>query len=88
MAVLAWLMMGLALWHFMIWLPDRASGGIVGTFVYGGIGAILGGLAINGFSVPGPDDLSATVALEGIPGALIALGAAYVIGTIREPADA
>ena len=29
MGMLAWVMMGLALWHFTIWLPDRYWGGIV-----------------------------------------------------------
>ena len=33
MGLLAWVMMGLALWHFTIWLPDRYWGGIVGAFV-------------------------------------------------------
>ncbi len=31
MGMLAWVMMGLALWHFSIWLPDRYWGGIVGA---------------------------------------------------------
>lgn len=88
MAMLAWLMMGLAIWHFMIWLPDRFVGGIVGSFVVAGAGAVLGGLVINGFQVPSPDDLGLIVPLEGIPGALIALGIAYAVGSAREPADA
>ena len=33
MAMLAWIMMGLALWHFTIFLPDRFWGGIVGAFL-------------------------------------------------------
>ncbi len=33
MGMLAWVMMGLAIWHFTIWLPrDRFYGGIVGAF--------------------------------------------------------
>jgi len=36
MAVLAWLMMGIAIWHFAIFLPDRYWGGIVGSFVFAG----------------------------------------------------
>ena len=38
MAMLAWVMMGLALWHFTIFLPDRFWGGIVGAF----LGALIG----------------------------------------------
>ena len=43
MGMLAWVMMGLALWHFTIWLPDRFWGGIVGAFVGALVGAVLFG---------------------------------------------
>ncbi len=88
MAILAWVMMGLAIWHFMIWLPDRHVGGIVGSFLVAGAGGALGGLAINGFTVPGEADLGLAVALEGIPGAIIALAIGYAIGVFRENAEA
>ena len=42
--MLAWVMMGLALWHFTIWLPDRSWGGIVGAFIGAIIGAAVVGL--------------------------------------------
>ena len=45
MGMLAWVMMGLALWHFTIWLPDRYWGGIVGAFVGALLGAIVFGFA-------------------------------------------
>ena len=41
MAMLGWVMMGLAIWHFTIFLPDRFWGGIVGAFVGSLIGAIV-----------------------------------------------
>ena len=44
MAVLAWGMMGLAIWHFTIWLPDRFWGGIVGALIGALIGAVLFGV--------------------------------------------
>ena len=47
-------MMGLAIWHFTIFLPDRFWGGIVGAFLGSLIGAIIFGFIINGFSIPGP----------------------------------
>ena len=46
-------MMGLALWHFTIWLPDRFWGGIVGALLGALIGSALFGWIVNGFSVPG-----------------------------------
>ena len=33
MGVLAWSMMGIAIWHFAIFIPDRFWGGIVGSFL-------------------------------------------------------
>ena len=69
MAVLAWVMMGLAIWHFTIFLPDRFWSGIVGAFLGALFGAALFGFVINGFSVPDIDDTTIVVAIEGIPGA-------------------
>lgn len=83
MAILSWVMMGLALWHFMIWLPDKVVGGIVGAFLLAGIGGALGGWAIYGFTIPGEADLGIGLALAGIPGAIIALGAGYAVGSAR-----
>ena len=51
MGMLGWVMMGLAIWHFTIFLPDRFWGGIVGAFVGSLVGAILAGLLIYGVKV-------------------------------------
>lgn len=88
MAILSWVMMGLAIWHFTIWLPDRVIGGIVGAFLLAAGGAVLGGLILNGFSVPGRDELDTVIALDGIPGTIIALALGYVAGSLREPKSA
>ena len=56
MGALVWAMVGLALWHFTIFLPDRFWGGIVGAFLGALFGAILFGLIVNGFTVPGQAD--------------------------------
>ena len=53
MGMLAWVMMGLAVWHFTIFLPDRFWGGIVGAFVGALIGAVIFGLLVNGLTIPG-----------------------------------
>lgn len=88
MGMLAWVMMGLALWHFTIWIPDRFWGGIVGAFLGAIIGAIVVGLAINGFDIPGRHDTHLLTALDGIPGALLGMGFVYFEGVRRERADA
>jgi hypothetical protein len=83
MGVLAWVMMGLALWHFTIWLPDRFWGGIVGAFIGALVGAVLFGLIIHGFTIPGRNDTTIVTALEGIPGAVIGMGLVYLEGIRR-----
>ncbi len=88
MGMLAWVMMGLALWHFTIWLPDHFWGGIVGAFIGALIGAVLFGLIINGFHVPGRHDTNISTALEAIPGALIGIAIVYYEGLRRERAGA
>jgi hypothetical protein len=83
MAALAWVMMGLALWHFTIFVPDRFWGGIVGAFVAAILGSVLFGLIVNGFTIPTRDDPTILSALEAIPGTLIGLGICYMVGTRR-----
>ena len=80
MGALVWVMMGLALWHFTIFIPDRFWSGIVGAFLGAVFGALLFGLAVNGFSVPGQDDTDVLTALEAVPGALIGIAAVYYYG--------
>jgi uncharacterized membrane protein YeaQ/YmgE (transglycosylase-associated protein family) len=85
MSMLVWVMMGIALWHFTVFLPDRFWGGIVGAFIAAIIGAVLVGLIINGFHVPGRHDTNIADALEAIPGAIIGLAASYFYGDRVEP---
>ncbi len=88
MGILAWVMMGLAVWHFTIFLPDRTWGGIVGAFIGAIAGAILFGLAIHGLDVPGESDTTIATSLEGIPGAVLGIAAMYAEGVRRERRDA
>jgi len=83
MALLAWAMMGLALWHFTIFLPDRFWGGIVGAFLGALIGAVLCGLIVNGFTIPGQSETHVLQALEAIPGTLIGIAIVYFEGVRR-----
>jgi hypothetical protein len=80
MGALVWVMMGLAIWHFTIFVPDRFWSGIVGAFLGAVLGALFFGLAINGFTVPGQDDTNVLTAVEAIPGALIGIAAVYFYG--------
>ena len=84
MAVLAWTMTGLALWHFTIFLPDHFWGGIVGAFLGALAGAILFGLVVNGLGVPARDDTDVLTALQAVPGALLGMGLVYFRGLRQE----
>lgn len=87
MGMFAWIMMGLAVWHFTVFLPDREWGGIVGAFVGALLGSAIFGFVISGFTVPGQEDTHLLTALEGIPGALIGIGIMYFIGVRRGSSD-
>ena len=88
MGMLAWVMMGLALWHFSIWLPDRFWAGIVGALIGAIIGGVLSGFIIAGFTVPGRHDTHLVTALEAIPGAIIGMAVIWLIGIRRERLNA
>ena len=86
MGMLAWVMMGLAIWHFTIFLPDHFWGGIVGAFLGALIGAVVFGLIVNGGTVPGEGETHLLTALEAIPGTVIGIAAVYYEGIRRENA--
>jgi hypothetical protein len=89
MGMLGWVMMGLSIWHFTIFLPDRFWGGIVGAFVGSLLGAVLAGLVIYGvkvsaLGVPGVKATDIAVVLYAVPGALLGIAAVYFEGIRRE----
>jgi predicted permease len=86
MAALVWVMMGLALWHFTIYLPDHFWAGIVGAFLGAVIGPLVFGFLIHGLSVPGQSDTNVLSAIEAIPGAVIGMGIVYWLGLRQERA--
>jgi ABC-type Fe3+ transport system permease subunit len=92
MGLLAWVIMGLALWHYTIFLPDRFWGGIVGAFLASIAGAIVAGLVINAaahgaLAIPGRHATHLVTVLYAIPGALIAMALIYLVGAARERAE-
>ena len=88
MAVLAWVMMGLALWHFTVFLPDHFVGGIVGAFLAAIAGSFIFGFLVSGLTLPGRDDVTIVTALEGIPGAVLGMAIIWFIGSSRERSHA
>jgi hypothetical protein len=88
MAALVWAMTGLAIWHFTVFVPDRFWGGIVGAFLGALFGAVIFGLAVSGFTVPGQNDTTLLAVVEAVPGALLGLAVVYFVGMRKgiEPA--
>jgi hypothetical protein len=85
-SLFVWVMVGIALWHFAILVPDRFCGGIIGAFL-----AAFGGAVLTGFLLPTPGVPLANPpgigeALWPIPGALVALVLSYWYGARREAA--
>ena len=86
MAALVWVMVGLALWHFTVFLPDHFWSGIVGAFLGACIGSFLFGLLIHGFSIPGQSDTSLLSAVEAVPGAVLGMAFVWWLGVRQERA--
>ena len=84
MSMVVWVMMGIAIWHFTVFVPDRFWGGIVGAFIVAMLGAVVFGFVANGLTVPGENDTDLTQALIAVPGALLALGASWLYGSRLE----
>jgi hypothetical protein len=78
---LVWIMMGIAIWHFAVFVPDHFWGGIVGAFVFAAVGAVVVGLVLAGGEI---DNAQLRTALEAVPGAVMGLAASYLIGKRRE----
>jgi hypothetical protein len=81
MNLLVWLTMGIAVWHFAVFVPDRFWGGIVGAFGASAAGAVLFGLIVSGVNI---EDTSLATALQAVPGALLGLSASWLYGVRRE----
>jgi len=80
MAAVVWLTMGVALWHFTVFVPDRFRGGIVGAFLGATTGAMVSGAIAQiaiGQSI-GETDLA--TAFYAVPGTLLGLAAVYYAG--------
>lgn len=86
MAVIVWFTMGLALWHFTVFMPDRFWQGIVGALIGATTGAVVFGAIVTLISGKGVGDTDLVTALVAIPGTAIGLAAVYAIGVREEGA--
>jgi hypothetical protein len=86
MALLVYFTMGIALWHFTVFLPDHFWQGIVGAFLGSTIGAVLFGSVVQVASGKGVGDTDLSTALIAIPGVVIGLAVVWVLGIRAEQA--
>ncbi len=80
MAALVWFVVGISLWHFTVWVPDRFWGGIVGAFLGAIAGAMVSGAIeqIASGKTIGNTDMVTVIAA--IPGTLVGLAVVYALG--------
>jgi ABC-type Fe3+ transport system permease subunit len=83
-ALVVFFIMGIALWHFTVFVPDRFWQGIVGAFLGAVLGSIIFGLIVQAASGKSLGDTDVSTALLAIPGTLIGLGIVYAIGARSE----
>ena len=76
MALLVWFTMGIALWHFTVFLPERFWQGIVGAFLGATIGAVVFGAIVEIDQRQRARQHRHGTALTAIPG--VAIGLAVV----------
>lgn len=88
MAVVVWFTMGLALWHFTIFLPDRFWQGIVGAFLGSTIGAVVFGAIVEVAAGSGVGSTDVGTALVAIPGSAIGVAVVYFLGVRADGASA
>jgi hypothetical protein len=80
MAALVWFTMGVAIWHFTVFVPDRFWGGIVGAFIGSAAGAMVSGTIAQIALSQGIGETDLATALYAVPGALLGLAVIYGIG--------
>lgn len=84
MALLVWFTIGLALWHFTIFLPDRFWQGIVGALLGSTVGAVAFGAIVQAAVGKGLGDTDLSTALIAVPGTAIGLTVVWIIGARSE----
>jgi hypothetical protein len=83
-SVVVWVMIGIAVWHFAVFVPDKFWGGIVGAFLAALAGALLSGFLLPTPGIPSDNPPGVAQALWAIPGTLAALAASYAHGARRD----
>lgn len=84
MALIVWFTVGIALWHFTVFLPDRFWQGIVGALIGSTLGAVIVGAIAHTASGKGLGETDISTALLAVPGVLAGLAVVWVVGARQE----
>ena len=84
MALIVWFTVGIALWHFTVFLPDRFWQGIVGALLGSTIGAVIVGAIVQIASGKSLGETDVGTALIAVPGVLGGLAVVWVLGVRQE----
>jgi hypothetical protein len=84
MAIVIWLIVGLALWHLTIFVPDHFWGGIVGALLGSVFGGIVSGAIVQVILGRGLNDVDMITFFAAIPGFLLGSWLIYWIGERNE----
>ncbi len=84
MALVVWFTMGIALWHFTVFLPDHFWQGIIGAFVGAVLGAVILGSIVWAAAGKSLGDTDLGTALLAIPGTALGLAVVWAIGRRQE----
>jgi hypothetical protein len=84
MALVVWFTMGIALWHFTVFLPDRFWQGIIGALLGATIGAVVVGAVIQIALGKGIGETDLATALIAVPGTAIGLAVVWALGVREE----
>lgn len=80
MAIVVWTTVGLALWHFSIFVPERFWQGIIGALLGAVGGALLSGAVIQLALGRALAETDMITFLAAVPGTLIGVALIYWIG--------
>jgi len=86
MAALVWVTVGVALWHFAVFVPDRFRGGIVGAFLGAAAGAMVTGAIAQVLLSRSIGDTDLATAFFAVPGTILGLAIVYALGVRDERA--
>jgi hypothetical protein len=79
-SLFVWSMIGIAVWHFTIFVPDRFAGGIIGAFLAAWLGAVASGFLLEGATIPNHNPAGVRHVLYAMPGCLLGLTGCWMLG--------